>query len=95
MNSWLNMAEVEFAVLLGQCLDQRIPKTATVRWKAAAWQRRRNQMKAIVNWQFTTTKARTKLQQLCPSSSLWWPQVDAGTSHKGFIRVGLFFQMVS
>ena len=35
--SWLNMAECEFAILLGQCLDQRIPTIATVRRKCAAW----------------------------------------------------------
>ena len=65
--SWLNMAEVEFAVLLGQCLDQRIGTIASVRRKAAAWEKRRNQMKATVNWRFTTTKARSKLLRLYPS----------------------------
>jgi hypothetical protein len=65
--SWLNMAECEFAVLLGQCLDQRIPNMPTVRRKTAAWEQRRNTAKATVNWRFTTTKARTKLKRLYPS----------------------------
>jgi hypothetical protein len=65
--SWLNMAEVEIGVLLGQCLDQRIPNIPTVRRKAAAWEKRRNTAKATVNWRFTTTKARTKLHRLYPS----------------------------
>jgi hypothetical protein len=65
--SWLNMAECEFAVLLGQCLDQRIADIATVRRKSAAWEQRRNSAKATVNWRFTTTKARLKLKRLYPS----------------------------
>jgi hypothetical protein len=65
--SWLNMAECEFAVLLGQCLDQRIPDIATVRRKTTAWEQRRNTAKATVNWRFTTTKARLKLKRLYPS----------------------------
>lgn len=65
--SWLNMAECEFAVLLGQCLDQRIPNLTTVRRKSAAWEQRRNRAKATVNWRFTTDKARTKLTRLYPS----------------------------
>ena len=40
--SWLNMAECEFAILLGQCLDQRIPAISTVQRKSAAWEQRRN-----------------------------------------------------
>ncbi len=65
--SWLNMAECEFAVLLGQCLDQRIPDRATVSRKTLAWEQRRNIAAATVNWRFTTTKARIKLQRLYPS----------------------------
>jgi DDE superfamily endonuclease len=65
--SWLNMAEVEIGVVLGQCLDQRIPDMATVRRKVSRWERRRNTAKAMVNWRFTTTKAREKLKRLYPS----------------------------
>ncbi len=65
--SWLNMAECEFAVLLGQCLDQRIGDLASVQRKASAWEERRNQAKATVNWRFTTAAARVKMERLYPS----------------------------
>ena len=65
--SWLNMAEVEIGVVLGQCLDQRIPDMPTVRRKVRGWECRRNTAKAMVNWRFTTTTAREKLQRLYPS----------------------------
>jgi hypothetical protein len=65
--SWLNMAEVEIGVVLGQCLDQRIPTMPTVRRKVSGWERRRNTAKAMVNWRFTTTNAREKLKRLYPS----------------------------
>ena len=65
--SWLNMAEVEIGVVLGQCLDQRIPDMPTVRRKVRGWECRRNTAKAMVNWRFTTTNAREKLKRLYPS----------------------------
>jgi hypothetical protein len=65
--SWLNMAECEFGVLLGQCLDQRIPTIAMVQRKTTAWERRRNAEKGTVKWRFTTTTAREKLKRLYPS----------------------------
>lgn len=65
--SWLNMAECEFAILLSQCLDQRIPDLATVQRKSTAWEQRRNAAKATVNWRFTTITAREKLKRLYPS----------------------------
>jgi hypothetical protein len=61
------MAECEFAILLGQCLDQRIPDIPTVQRKCAAWEQRRNTSKATVNWRFTTEKAREKLKRIYPS----------------------------
>jgi len=36
--SWLNMAEIEFAVLPPQGLDRRIPDPATVRRRLGAWE---------------------------------------------------------
>lgn len=65
--SWLNMAEVEIGVVLGQCLDQRIPDISTVRRKVSGWTRRRNAAKATVNWRFSTSNAREKLKRLYPS----------------------------
>jgi DDE superfamily endonuclease len=64
--SWLNMAEVEFAVLSTQCLGQRLGDQAIVRRTVAAWETGRNAAKATVNWQFTTAKARRKLKRLYP-----------------------------
>jgi hypothetical protein len=65
--SWLNMAEIELSVLARQCLDRRIPDAALLKRSVAAWQSRRNQAQAKVDWQFTTTDARIKLKRLYPS----------------------------
>ena len=65
--SWLNMVEIELAVLSGQCLDRRIPDVEKLRREIAAWEAKRNAAKATVKWQFDTTKARTKLMRLYPS----------------------------
>ncbi len=65
--SWLNMAECEIGIVLGQCLSQRIASIPIVQRKTAAWEKRRNADKATVNWRFTTTQARTKLKRLYPS----------------------------
>jgi hypothetical protein len=65
--SWLNMAEIEFAVLSTQCLDRRIPDQAIVRRCIDAWEAGRNAVQATINWRFTTTKARRKLKRLYPS----------------------------
>jgi DDE superfamily endonuclease len=65
--SWLNMAEIEFAVLSTQCLNRRISDQATVRRRVAAWEAGRNAAAATINWRFTTAKARRKLKRLYPS----------------------------
>ena len=65
--SWLNMAEIEFAVVTKQCLSQRIPDQVTVGQKIAAWETCRNAARATVHWQFTTSKARRKLKALYPA----------------------------
>ena len=66
--SWLNMAEIEFNALCGQCLDRRIPDAATLRQEVAAWVDRRNPADADVDWQFTSADARVKLRQLYPQN---------------------------
>ena len=68
--SWLNMVEIEIAVLSKQCLDRRIPSTDWLASEVAAWEQRRNEMEATVNWQFTALDARTKLKRLYPSDLL-------------------------
>lgn len=65
--SWLNMAEIELNVLMGQCLKRRIEKMATVIKESKAWEKHRNNRNAKINWQFTTKNARIKLKRLYPT----------------------------
>jgi DDE superfamily endonuclease len=65
--SWLNMAEIELAVLAGQCLDRRLADRATLEREAAAWQAARNASSRGVDWRFTTEDARIKLKHLYPA----------------------------
>ena len=65
--SWLNMAEIELNVLIGQCLGRRIDNLEKVRREVAAWQEHRNNKKAKVKWQFTAEDARVKLSRLYPT----------------------------
>jgi len=67
--SWLNMAEIELNVLMGQCLNRRIDNTATIRKEVRAWEKDRNNKKAKINWQFRTDDARIKLKRLYPTIS--------------------------
>jgi hypothetical protein len=68
--SWLNMAEIEFAVVSKQGLDQRLPTQEMVRRTTTAWETQRNAVQATVNWRFTIAKARRKLKRLYPSQPL-------------------------
>lgn len=65
--SWLNMAEIELHVLMGQCLNRRIDNIKTMEKEAKAWQESRNNKEAKINWQFTNDKARIKLKKLYPT----------------------------
>jgi len=65
--SWLNMAEIELNVLSGQCLNRRIDNISEVKTEVTAWQNHRNNRNAVINWQFTTKKARIKLRRLYPT----------------------------
>jgi hypothetical protein len=65
--SWLNMAEIELNVLIKQCLDRRIDNVVEMQAEVNAWQNRRNNMNAKINWQFTTNDARIKLKRLYPT----------------------------
>lgn len=64
--SWLNMAEIELNVLMGQCLNRRIDNIKTMKKEVCAWQQNRNNKKSTINWQFTTNKSRVKLKRLYP-----------------------------
>jgi DDE superfamily endonuclease len=61
--SWLNMAESECAALSTQCLDRRIAGVDTLRQEVLAWATKRNHERKTVNWRFSQTDARTKLQR--------------------------------
>jgi len=65
--SWLDMAEVEIAVLSSQCLDRRIPDLETLRAEVAAWEEGRNRTATTIDWRFTTEDARIKLKRLYPT----------------------------
>lgn len=67
--SWLNMAEIELNVLIGQCLNRRIDNMITIRNEVKAWEQHRNNKKAKINWQFRNNDARIKLKRLYPTIS--------------------------
>lgn len=65
--SWLNMAEIELNVLMGQCLNRRIDKIDIMKQEVLAWEQDRNNKEASIKWQFTNDKARVKLKRLYPT----------------------------
>lgn len=64
--SWLDMAEIELNALTRQCLNRRIPNIEMLASEIAAWEKERNDLKCQIDWQFTNSKARTKLKSLYP-----------------------------
>jgi hypothetical protein len=64
--SWLNMAEIELNVLMGQCLNRRIDKIEIMQEEVTAWETHRNNKEATINWQFANQDARIKLKHLYP-----------------------------
>jgi hypothetical protein len=64
--SWLNVAEIELAVLANMCLSPRIPDEDTLRREIEANVRTRNAKATPVNWRFNTQDARRKLARLYP-----------------------------
>jgi hypothetical protein len=68
--SWLNMAEIEFALLAQQCLRRRLGDRATLEREVAAWEAGRNAKRATIDWSFTIDAAREKLARHYPSSSV-------------------------
>jgi transposase len=65
--SWLNMAEIELNVLMGQCLNRRIHLIERMPKEVKAWQTHRNNKEAVINWRFTNEDARIKLKRLYPT----------------------------
>ena len=66
--SWLNMAEIELSILSRQCMDDYFETQDELSRAIAAWERSRNEIKAGINWRFTTADARIKLKKLYPSN---------------------------
>lgn len=64
--SWLNIAEIEFAVLSNMCLKQRLGNEETLKCVIAANVAERNRRAEPVKWRFTTNDARTKLRRIYP-----------------------------
>ena len=65
--SWLNMAEIGLSILSRQCLDRRIPTIQLLATHVTAWLQHRLENPPVINWQFTTTDARIKLNRLYPA----------------------------
>ena len=64
--SWLNMAEIEFSVIMRK-LGRYVPDEHSLKRKVSAIENSRNQSQSFVDWQFTTDNARIKLKRLYPS----------------------------
>ncbi len=56
--SWLNMVELEIAVLSRQCLNRRLSSQSLVRHEVGIWEAERNANQTTVHWRFTCEKAR-------------------------------------
>lgn len=65
--SWLNMAEMEWSVLERQCLGQRMASSEELARQVKAWEAQRNAKRVMAVWQFTTERARYKMQRHYPN----------------------------
>ena len=66
--SWLNMAEMGIsAMVVGPCLNHRLPDREAIRREVDAWRERRNHEAVRVDWRFTIADARIKLKSPYPS----------------------------
>jgi len=61
--SWLNVAELEFGVMDGECTGRRIKDKETLTQEVNAWTNRRNQEKRKIDWRFTKQDADKKLSK--------------------------------
>ena len=64
--SWLNVAEVELAVLEKQSIGGRVPDRESLSTRTRSWAHERNRANVKVVWQFRTADARIKLRRLYP-----------------------------
>ena len=61
--SWLNMAELELSALSRICLSRRIPSIGTLDRQVQELVKERNKLQIKVQWQFTISQAREKLNR--------------------------------
>jgi hypothetical protein len=65
--SWLNMVEIEAAVMARQCLGRRLGEIAAVEHDVTCWAQARNAEQASVDWRFSPEAARAKFHRRYPS----------------------------
>lgn len=61
--SWLNMAELELSAISRICLSRRIPSADVLDREVQAIVKERNELRIKVEWQFSITQAREKLNR--------------------------------
>jgi len=64
--SWLNMAELEMAVLSRQCLKRRIPDRTVLETELAAWSKARNEAGTKLSWSYSMDDARINMAHVYP-----------------------------
>jgi len=64
--SWLNMAEIEIAILERNALSRRLEDEVALRRQVSAVETERNQQRRGITWQFTSHDASIKLERLYP-----------------------------
>lgn len=65
--SWLNMVEIELALLSRQCLGQHLPDMEMVQREVDAWAAARNAAGMTVAWRFAVPDVRRRLARLYPT----------------------------
>jgi len=61
--SWLNAIEIEFSAIARQCLKRRIPTKDELEKQVLACVKERQEKKIKINWQFSITDARKKMNR--------------------------------
>jgi hypothetical protein len=64
--SWLNIAEIEIAILERNAFSQRLPDETALRHQVLAVETERNAGRRGIPWQFTSRDVRRKLERLYP-----------------------------
>lgn len=61
--SWLNAAEIEFSAIARACLNKRIPTKEQLQKQVLSYVKEREEKQIKVNWQFSITDARKKMNR--------------------------------